>query len=115
MLSLRNIKLNPATKTPFLLCYLAGSIMAVSYVSAILTLQPVVPLFYSLTGNQQLVPTSFLIIFPVASFTISTAHLLIAQLFSFLDKTLIQLFSWMTVLIQLLLLLAMVRIIWLVS
>lgn len=110
------IYLPTKTRTPYLLNYLIGSLMAVLYISSLLSIQPFVPLFYTLsTSAQQLVPTAYLVIFPIMSFTITTAHLLLSQIWKFLDSMILQLFAWMTFLIQFLLLLTMVRIIWLVS
>lgn len=103
-------------KTPFLIIYLS------TLISALLTLvfyfgtQPVVPIFYSLAEPaQHLTPKEWIFLFPVFSFVISLLHSILIKLIIKSEKLLIILFAWITVIVQIVLLLALVRIIYIIS
>lgn len=103
-------------RTPILISLLFGSAMIVLYISVLFSLQPVIPLFYSLARiDQHLADKELLIIFPIISFLITMIHFGMIQLFKFLDTILLKIFTWMTVFIQILLAISMIRIYLLVT
>lgn len=75
-------------------------------------LQPQIPLFYSLPRPiQHLVSKEWLFLLPSISFMISFLHLSIAQLSQKRNLLLLKIFAWTTTGIQIILLLALLRII----
>jgi hypothetical protein len=103
-------------KTPFLIIYLS------TLVSALLTLifyfgtQPVVPIFYSLAEPQQhLIAKEWLFLFPVLSLIVSILHTGLIKFIMKSERLLLTLFAWTTVVVQTVLLLALVRIIYIIS
>jgi len=74
--------------------------------------QPQVPIFYSLARpSQHLAPKHWLFLFPALSAIISFSHLIIARVIKHADQLLMKLFAWTTFGIQLVLGLALLRII----
>lgn len=74
--------------------------------------QPVIPLFYTLPQRaQQLAPKEWLFLFPISIAFITALHLSLVQTFSAANRLLLQLFSWTTILIQVMFALALVRIV----
>ncbi len=74
------------------------------------TLPPVIPLFYSLPQlSQHLVDKNWIALFPVLLITISWVHLNIVHISKDYQVLLLQLFSWTTVAIQVLLSLTIIR------
>lgn len=103
-------------RTPLLISILVTFITSFISVSYLLSIQPVIPLMYTLAdSNQQLVAKQWLLIFPSASFIINFCHMMTLNLMKKYRKVLLQIFAWSTVLLQFLLLLAMIRIITLVT
>jgi hypothetical protein len=103
-------------KTPFLISFLLSSVLSLSFLVLYFTIQPIVPLFYSLAEPQDfLAPKEFLVLFPLMSFTITFLHLYLIRFLKTYEKIIQQLFSWITVLIQILFALAFFRIITIIS
>jgi len=103
-------------KTPFRFSYLITLGLILSVLIYYFRIQPIVPLYYSLAQPaQQLAPKEWLGLFPAISLLITVLHLGIVQKNKEYDHLLIQLFSWTTVVIQVLLALALFRIIMIVS
>lgn len=105
-------KVPPKLKAPILLSILATFITSFIAASLIFIIQPVIPLMYTLAlPEQQLVAKEWLLIFPAISFTINFIHLITINVMKNFRSVLILIFAWTTVLLQFLLLLAMLRII----
>lgn len=78
---------------------------------SVVYLQPEVPMLYTLPSlEQQLVNKSWLFAFPIISISINLLHTVIMGIGGKKDITLLNLFSRATLVIQILLLLALVRI-----
>lgn len=117
-LSLQNLRavITPELKSPLFLTIALTGAEIVLLIVTIFSLQPEVPLFYSLSqASQQLVPKFWLFLFAGFSLSITIIHFAIIVLFKQLDILLLKLFAWTTVAVQILLLMALVRIIIVVS
>lgn len=103
-------------KVPFLISLLNSSILALTVLVMYWSLQPIIPLFYSLAqSNDFLVDKSWIAVFPIVGFGITFGHLaLVRQLFHH-ERIIPLLFAWVTVVLQLLLALAFWRIIILIT
>lgn len=74
--------------------------------------QPQLPFFYTLPlPEQALGPKEWLFFFPSASFLITLLHMIIISIYHDLTAILLKLFALMTAVIQVVLLLALIRII----
>ncbi len=103
-------------RTPFLLSFLCTCVVFLSFLIFYVILQPVVPIFYSLSQPENyLAPKEWLLVFPVTSFLITFVHLYLLHYLRQYEKVIQQLFAWMTVLMQVLLMIAFFRIIFIVS
>jgi hypothetical protein len=103
-------------KTPFRLIFLLTLAMILAVLVLYFRIQPQIPLFYSLAQPaQQLVAKEWLWLFPVTAVSITAVHLAVVQTYRNYNLLLIQLFSWTTVMILVLLGLALVRITMIVS
>ena len=103
-------------RTAFLMCFLLSSVSMLAVLVAVFTIQPLVPIFYSLAlPTQHLAAKEWLFLFPVISFVIAFLHLSIVNSFRGYNQLIIELFAWMTVGIETILLLALLRILWIVS
>jgi len=99
-------------KTPFLLSFLITTAMLLSTLIFFFRIQPQVPIFYSLARpSQHLASKHWLFLFPAISFIISSSHLIIVKIIKHADQLLMKLFAWTTFGIQLVLGLALLRII----
>lgn len=79
-------------------------------------LQPQVPLFYSLARKSQyLAAKGWLFLFPALSLLITLVHFSILKMIHTADPLLIKLFTWITVGMQVLLGIALLRIILIIS
>jgi hypothetical protein len=113
--SLLRVRLPRHLKTPVLISFLISSIIALLVLVLYFSLQPVVPLFYSLAQPADyLVPKMWLIVFPIISFAITLVHLASLNSLRMYETIIQKLYIWMTVAIQCLLLLALVRILWII-
>jgi len=74
-------------------------------------LQPVIPLFYSqLQPEKQLVDKMFIFLLPMMSLSINLIHIILQKACKNLDKLVLQLVAWSTVVLQAILLLVTARI-----
>lgn len=79
-------------------------------------LQPVIPLFYSLSQpQQQLTNKEWIFLLPGLALMIIGVHYFLTQAFSKTQPLLIKLFSWTTLFIEILILMAFLRIILIVT
>lgn len=102
-------------RIPLLSSLLIGLIMGLSVTALQLTLQPVVPLHYSLAEpNALLVNKLWLFVFPTTSLIITCSHALMLYFQRATDLVLLKLFIWATLLVQVVLAMALVRIMFLV-
>ena len=98
-------------KTPFLVSFLTVITMFLVTLIFFFRIQPQVPLFYSLARpSQHLTSKNWLFLLPVLSLFIGLTHLMIAKIAKHTDQLLMKLFAWTTVGIQLILGLALFRI-----
>lgn len=75
--------------------------------------QPELPLFYTVADKQdQLAPKAFLFLFPAISFAINIIHFIIVKTLQKFSAVLLRLFVETTIILQILLGSALVRIIW---
>lgn len=103
-------------KTPFLLSYLLICAAALVTLIFYFRIQPEVPIFYSLARPvDHLAFKAWLAVFPVGMFVITLIHTAVVNIFKMYDQLLIQLFAWATFVVELLLVLALFRIIYLVA
>lgn len=107
-----SIEIPQKFKIPILISILVTFITSFSAATFYFTIQPIIPLMYTLAlPEQQLVNKEWIIIFPALSFTFNFFNLISLNMMKKYKKVLLQIFSWTTVLLQLLLLIAMIRII----
>ena len=72
--------------------------------------QSTIPLFYSLARPEQaLVQKEWIFLYPALSLVITLTHIICSSLFGDLDKLILRLFAWMTVVLQFCLSLLVVR------
>lgn len=110
------IPFSNALRTPVLLTFLLTCVTILLVLIYYFSLQPVVPLFYSLAQPDDfLVNKIWLIIFPIMSTLILLIHLAMLNSLAQYEKTIQQLYIWVTMAIQFLLLLALIRILWIIT
>ena len=98
-------------KTPFLLSVLFSSLTVFLTVSAYTSLQPVIPLYYSLPQpEQQIVSKQFIVIVPLLSICVVIIHTLYAGILNRSDVIMTKTLNWFTVLITAFLLFIIMRI-----
>jgi hypothetical protein len=109
-------KIPKEIKLPVGLLYLSFLTSALLSLSVYFSLQPVIPLFYTLTQpEQQLVAKHWIFVFPTIVGLISIVHSYILYRMQEGHMLLLQLFSWTSILISFLFLLSQIRIILLVT
>jgi hypothetical protein len=103
-------------RIPILISLLLCSGLALLTSTLYFTLPPVIPLFYSLARPEEfLADKAWIFLFPAVSLLISLVHIFLLPTLHVLDEFLMKLFAWGTVIMQLLLVLAAVRIIIIIS
>jgi len=103
-------------KNSFTISFVISFIVLVSTIVFFIISQPEIPLFYSLPrSDQQLVYKLWIFFIPFLSWFISIVHLLIIKLMPDLKVRAAQLFSYSTVVLQIVLLFVFLRIIIIVS
>lgn len=103
-------------KTPFLIVYLLTLTSALATLVFYFKAQPQIPIFYSLaTPSEHLAPKEWLLIFPALTTIVTLIHVAITRSLTQTDRLLVTLFSWSTVMIQIILTLALLRIIYIIS
>lgn len=102
-------------RTPFLISILISFSLALIVLSVYFIMQPVIPFFYSLAEpNDFLAPKAWLFFFPIFSFFITFFHFTIVRALRHYEHVIQQLFVWFTIVIQILLAAALLRIIFIV-
>lgn len=80
------------------------------------TIQPEIPLFYSLANtSSQLTGKSRIFLLPIVSLFVGLIHFLLTKYLYSLKVRFIKVFAWATVLIQALILTILIRIIWVIT
>lgn len=101
---------------PVMLSLLISCSLTLLALTSYLNIQPVIPLFYSLARSSQFLATKqWLFLFPIGSFLMTVTHWLILRFMASLEKVILKIFIWTTIALQIILSLAMIRIILLVS
>jgi hypothetical protein len=108
-----SIKIPKFIRQPFMISFLVTLVTLLLSLSVYFRIQPQIPLFYSLPNKQQhLTNKEWLFMFPALSAAINFTHILILGLLKKYDRLVLQLYAWSTVLIQIILALAIIRIVW---
>lgn len=103
-------------KTPLLLSLLVSSTTSLVVLVEVFRLQPVVPVWYTLAQpNQQLTTKEWLFIFPALCFTMTILHFGLLASLRHYGQLMTKLMVWTTLVFQLLLTGALLRIVWIVS
>lgn len=103
-------------RTPFLIASLISASLTLTALTLFFRLPPQIPLFYSMARPEQyLANREWIFVFPCFSFLVTIGHMVLARIVWKLDEFLLQMFAWITVLVQVLLALAMIRIIMIIS
>lgn len=103
-------------KVPLLLMILSSLIISLTSLVVYFRLQPVIPLFYTLIQTEnQLAAKEWLFLFPILSALITLIHVVILSRLLNYEQVVIQLFTWMSVVMQALLLIAFFRILVIIS
>jgi hypothetical protein len=98
-------------KTPFLLTILASAIISFTTLVMYFTIQPELPIFYSLSQPQEyLVRKEWIFLFAVLSWLATFVHLVLLPGVRKYERVIQQLFGWAAVIFQFLLGLALFRI-----
>ncbi len=114
--ALFHIRYSDDFRTPVLISFLLSCITILLVLVYYFSLQPVVPLFYSLPQPvDYLADKIWLIIFPIMSVAILFIHLALQNSIHQYEKVIQQLYIWVTVSVQSLLLLALIRILWIIA
>lgn len=115
-LSIFSSKLGPKIKNSIYISNVISLALLILTLITLIRVQPEVPIFYSLAlPSQQLAQKYWLLLFPTISIVISVLHLLIIKTMNHLDELVLELFAWVTVAIQVLLSLSLLRIIIIIS
>jgi hypothetical protein len=105
-------QISSSIKQPLLLCVaITGLITIVSTLFYFFS-QPVIPLFYSLAlPEKSLAVKEFIFIFPSLSLIITLLHSILISVFKDLEKLILRLFAWTTLVMQAFLFFTLLRII----
>ena len=100
---------------PFILAFAAVALIIIETVFSFFRLQPVIPMFYSLTITEdRLVPKQFILIFPALALIILFIHIPLQSYLHKHDQFDSHIFSWATTFVELLLVVVYTRILLLV-
>ncbi len=104
-----------STRMAFRWCLWIGLGISALAGLALIWVQPIIPLLYSVTDpNQQLVSKWWILLFPGLSILFTSLHFLLARLLKDWAEIIIRLIAWSTVALQVILALTIVRIIWVI-
>lgn len=105
-------QLSASIKRPLLLCVAFTGLITIVSTLYYFFAQPEVPIFYSLARPEQaLSPKEWVFLFPGISLVITLLHSILISLFKELERLILRLFAWMTLLMQGFLFLTLLRII----
>jgi hypothetical protein len=103
-------------KVPFLLSLLIDCVLILSFLVFYFTVQPLVPIFYSLAQPAEyLAPKEWLALYPIFTVVITLLHLFIVRFFLHYERVMLQMFFWTTLVIQFLFALSFFRIIFIIT
>lgn len=103
-------------KTPMLLIILITFSLSLATLVYYFQIQPIIPLFYTLPQQEEhLVAKEWLFLFPILSTLITFIHAAIILRVQAYERVLLTMFTWGTLVIQVLLLLAFARIIFIIT
>src|SRR5258708_35656168 len=108
--SIQLFRLPAYLRTIFIVSFLLSSIQVLLFLVYYFALQPNIPLFYSLPQpNDYLVQKAWLVVFPLFFFFITFFHFFMLRFLCPYACVLRKVFSWLTVIVQVLLPLAFFR------
>jgi hypothetical protein len=103
-------------KVPFRISFLLSSAITLTVLIFYFSIQPVIPLFYSLAEpTSYLAPREWLFLFPVFSFSLAILHMILIRVLYHHEKIIPILFAWATIVIQILTCLVLFRILFIIS
>lgn len=103
-------------KAPLLFSFLFFFILALTATALYFSLQPEIPLFFTTaTPQETLAPKEWIFIFPALSLAMAILNGGAMRLCRHTDPILLKIFGWVSVVVELILLIAMIRIIVLVT
>ncbi len=113
---IRYLKFLPKNLRPIALAAIIVNLLAIIVVAIFyFPLQKEIPLFYSLSSDQQLADKKFLLLLPAIATLINAAHLLVAYFEKEINDSILKMFIEITLLLQVLLFAILLRIIIIVS
>lgn len=105
-------ELSASIKRPLLLCVAFTGLISIISTLYYFFAQPVIPIFYSLARPDQALATKeWIFLFPGISLVITLLHSILISLFKELEKLVLRLFAWTTLIMQCFLFLSLIRII----
>jgi|SRR5579859_124244 len=114
--SIQLFRLPVHLRTIFVLSFLLSCVQVLIFLIYYFILQPNIPLFYSLPQpTDYLVRKEWLLVFPVSSFFITFFHFYVLRSLRHYEVVIQKVFGWVTVILQVLFVLAFVRIIYIVT
>ena len=104
--------ISSVVKLPLQISVAVTGLITISTTTFYFFAQPVLPIFYSLARpDQALVEKEWIFLFPALSLLITLTHIVCSSLFGSLNKLVLRLFAWMTVILQFCLALIVIRLI----
>lgn len=111
-----SLNLDPAYRSSMVISVVITLLITLVATVSFFLVQADIPLFYSLARPvDQLVPKLWLFLFPLFAVTVTVTHLLLLNLLDHLNPLIKQLFGWSTIVIEFLILVALLRILVLIT
>jgi uncharacterized membrane protein len=111
-----NLKINKKIRFQLSLSWLISLLMLLATAIFYFRLQPQVPLFYSLARPEQyLTSKEWIFILPGLSIIMNLIHFFIAQIANKTNSLILQIFAWVSVGLEFILGLALLRILFIIS
>lgn len=102
--------MSSVVKLPLQISVAITGIITVTVTTFYFFAQPVLPIFYSLARPEQaLVEKEWIFLFPAISLSITLIHIVCSSVFGSLNRLVLKLFAWMTVILQFCLALIVLR------
>ena len=106
---------HPDLKKPFLLSLLISFILSLGVLVLFFSMQPQVPLFYSLAQPEDfLADKIWLVLFPAFSIFMTVVHFFVIRFLDHHERIVPILFAWATVVVQVIFAIAFIRIIFII-
>lgn len=107
------LQFSPTTKSLLFSAFGLSLLQIVIATAGFIFMQPEIPLFYSLPRlDQQLAPKIWIFLFPIMSLLVNGVHAVLIGLESQRESLLLVLFARITLILQIMLLLAVLRIVY---